>query len=412
GSMSAMPAVLERSSAPDAVGGVGRALEGVREVELRRLSDAEVEHGLGALRRAAGMLDAETARWLREAERRGAHEREGHSSMASWVEHRFATTWGDAARQVRMARALEEMPATREALYSGEVSTTAVGQLVEAREANPKEFSRVESVLVDAARTLPVRDLRKAVTHWRDAVDAEAVAREERDRFERRGLNISPTLDRMVRLDGNLDPETGQTVLTAVQAVIDADARRGPTDRRTPAQRRADALGVVCRQWLARSDRPVVGGERPHITVVVDLEALEGRTGYRCELSDTGAITPEAARRWACDAKVSRVITRGRSEPIEIGRASKVVPAGIRRALVVRDGGCAFPGCHRPPSWTVPHHIRHWTDGGETNLSNLALFCWEHHDRFHHDGFSVRIVDGKPVVTRPDGTVMENRAPP
>jgi len=57
----------------------------------------------------------------------------------------------------------------------------------------------------------------------------------------------------------------------------------------------------------------------------------------------------------------------------------------------------------------------HWevrADGGETGLANLALFCWEHHDQFHHDGFGVQIVDGRPVFTRPDGTVMENRAPP
>jgi hypothetical protein len=73
----------------------------------------------------------------------------------------------------------------------------------------------------------------------------------------------------MVRVDGDLDPQTGQTVITTLRAVTDAEARGGGgEDTRTPAQRRADALGEVCRQWLDRTDRPSVGGERPHLTVV------------------------------------------------------------------------------------------------------------------------------------------------
>jgi Domain of unknown function (DUF222)/HNH endonuclease len=409
--MSAVPAIVERPAA-EASRGLAGALERLRVIDVRRLSDDEVETGLSALRRAAGMLDAETARWLSEAERRGTHEREGHLSMSSWVEHRFHTTWGDAARRVQMARALEEMPATRDAMYDGEVSTAAVGQLVAARESNPEEFSRSEGLLVDAARSLPLRDLRKAVSSWREGLDAEAATREERERFERRGLNVSPTPDGMVRLDANLDPETGQTVMTAVQAVVDAWARRGGTDPRTPGQRRADAIGEVCRQWLGLSDRPQVAGERPHVTVIVDLEALGDRPGRRCELADTGRITAEAARKWACDAAVSRVVTRGRSEPLEIGRATRIVPSAIHRALVVRDGGCAFPVCDRPPSWTFAHHIKHWSRGGETALSNLVLVCSEHHDRLHHAGFRVEIVDGRPVFRRPDGTLMETRSPP
>ena len=68
----------------------------------------------------------------------------------------------------------------------------------------------------------------------------------------------SISLEGMVRVDGDLDPETGETVLTALGAVMDAEVRSGAEDGRTPAQRRADALGEVCRQWLDRSDRPSV----------------------------------------------------------------------------------------------------------------------------------------------------------
>src|SRR5439155_25666366 len=139
---------------------------------------------------------------------------------------------------------------------------------------------------------------------------------EEQERFERRGLAVSPLIDGMVRVDANLDPETGQSLITAISCITDHWARSGEQDRRTPAQRRCDALGEICRGHLDRGDRPVVGGERPHLTVMIDLESLEGRAGRRCELTDTGGITPEAARRLACDASVARVITKGSSEPL------------------------------------------------------------------------------------------------
>ena len=73
-------------------------------------------------------------------------------------------------------------------------------------------------------------------------------------------------------VDGDLDPECRETLVTALRAVLDSEARSGGNEeRRTPAQRRADALGEICRQWLDLADRPSVAGERPHITVTVDL---------------------------------------------------------------------------------------------------------------------------------------------
>jgi hypothetical protein len=243
-------------------------------------------------------------------------------------------------------------------------------------------------------------------------VDEDAARKADRDRYDRRGLHVSATFEGMVRVDGNLDPETGQTLLTALRSVTDAWARNGSAeDSRTPAQRKCDALGEITRQWLDRSDRPVVGGERPHITVTLDLEALEGRAGRPCELDEAGTLAPDSARRIACDASVARVIVRGGSEPMDVGRRTPVVPASLRRAVVVRDGGCRFPGCDRPAPWCDAHHGRHWADGGETRLSNLVLLCRRHH-RMVHDGFGLEMTDGGPRFYRPDGTPLEDRAPP
>jgi Domain of unknown function (DUF222)/HNH endonuclease len=217
----------------------------------------------------------------------------------------------------------------------------------------------------------------------------------------------------MVRLDGNLDPETGETLITALRAVLDADARaRDPEDNRSPAQRRADALGEVCRQWLDRSDRMAVAGERPHVTVIVDLLTLQGADG-KSEFGHTGPILPQITQLWMCDASIARVVLGPKSEPLDIGRSTPVVPAPMRRAVVVRDRTCRFPGCDHPHPWCDAHHVVHWADGGRTPLGNLVLLCRRHH-RLIHDpgGFCLEMVHGRPVFRRSDGSPLEDRAPP
>jgi hypothetical protein len=303
------------------------------------------------------------------------------------------------------------MPAVARAFGEGEVSGSAVQVLSVAREAAPEAFARSEPALLEAARWMPFGELRRVVDMWRIAADPERAMEDEDRRFERRYLNAFPTVEGMVRVDGELDAETGQTLISALRAVVDVESRTSTTaDARTPAQRRADALGEVCRQWLGSLDRPTVAGERPNVVVTMDVSALAAHAG-EARLEDVGAVTAATARQLACDANVSRVITRGASEPLELGRRTKVVPAPLRRAVAVRDRGCRFPGCGRPPGWSDAHHVRHWADGGETSLGNLVLLCRPHH-RAIHRGFGVAMVDGRPRFTRPDGAPIADRGPP
>ena len=363
------------------------------------------------LERASRVLDAERARRLVEIERRGTWAVDGHLSVVSWLAARVRVGFGRASQQVKMSRALRAMPVTSDALGSGELSSEAARSLVSAREAAPEAFSEAEAMLVDAAGLLPVREFRAAIAYWRQAADASAEETRARRVYEGRHLHVSPTIQGTVRIDGDLDPESGQTVLVALRAMQDAWARDGDEDRRTAPQRRADALTELCRAWLDRIDRPQVAGERPHVVVTVDLETLEGKLGKRSQLEDTGPITSRMARRLACDAGVSRVVVRGGSEPLDVGRRTPVVPTGIRRALVIRDGGCRFPACGRPQAWCDAHHVEHWADGGETALENLVLLCRRHHRAVHED-FRVEMIEGRPAFSRPDGSRLEDRAPP
>ncbi len=385
-------------------------LEELAAEDVRLATDEELEAGLVEIERAVGVLEAERARRVAELARRGTYARDGYLSPTAWLAHRLRVAAQAAARYLRWARALERLPGTHRALAEGGITLSAAAVLVAAAEAHPEHIGEGEPVLLQAARTLSVRDLRRAVAYWGQLVDAEALEREAEERHQRRRLYVSPTLGGMVRVDGDLDPETGQVLISALRAITDAEAR-APGDRRSPAERRADALGEICRAYLERPDRPAVGGERPQLTLTVDLQVLQGRGPGRCELEDVGPISPEQARRLACDAQLVRVITAGGSQPLDVGRRTPVVPAPLRRAVVLRDGGCRFPGCGRPPGWCDAHHVVHWARGGRTALDNLVLLCRPHH-RMLHRGFGVRMVQGRPVFTRPDGSVLEDRAPP
>ncbi|MFD0820970.1 HNH endonuclease signature motif containing protein, partial [Micromonospora zhanjiangensis] len=118
---------------------------------------------------------------------------------------------------------------------------------------------------------------------------------------------------------------------------------------------------------------------------------------------DTGeAITAAAARRLACDAGIVPAVLAGAGQVLDLGRQRRLFSGPLRRALVLRDGGCAFPGCDRPPRWTDGHHIVHWADGGETSLANAVLLCRYHHRVVHRGEWQVRLgADGLPEFLPP-----------
>ncbi|QJY46887.1 DUF222 domain-containing protein [Pseudonocardia broussonetiae] len=187
----------------------------------------------------------------------------------------------------------------------------------------------------------------------------------------------------------------------AIAAVIDAKAAplTADDDRLAP-QRHAEALADICGYVLDHGDLPDTGGRRPLLTVTVRLEDLEHRA-RSAMLEFGGTLTPAALRTLACDAGVIPVVMNGAGQPLDIGRATRTIPDGLRRAVTARDRGCAHPGCDRPPSWSEIHHIHHWEHGGPTRLDNLVMLCKAHHRQIHHTDWQVRIRDGLPEFLPP-----------
>jgi len=336
------------------------------------------------LRGEITMIEAQAAATLAEIDGGALFENTGHLSAAGLLRDRGDSA-GEASRRVGEARALQQNPEVYEAFAAAVLDRPRVGLLLSAAKVSTELFARDVKLLIETVSGLSLSDSRRAVDYWKQAADQHAAQENADHLHRRRHLHVSATLGGMVRIDGELDPAGGQIVLTALRSLTDAQ-QLDPEDGREPAQRRADALVDLCADHLTHGDSPVSGTFRPQVSVILSLEALRGDPGRPCELDDGPVVTPETARRIACDSSVSRVITGGESEVLDVGRATRTVPAAIRKALIIRDRHCRFAGCDRPHRWCDAHHVEHWADGGATSLDNLILLCRRHHRAVHEGG--------------------------
>jgi hypothetical protein len=120
-----------------------------------------------------------------------------------------------------------------------------------------------------------------------------------------------------------------------------------------------------------------------------ELDAAFGLTGL------PEPPPPDPEQQHAHRERLIRWLLRAPSEILDYGREERIVPPGLRRVLARRDGGCIYPQCTRPPQHTHAHHVTHWADGGETNLTNLASLCHTHHHAIHEHNIQITPTPGK-----------------
>jgi Domain of unknown function (DUF222)/HNH endonuclease len=345
---------------------------------------------LRELRRFADRVEFEWLRRVREHDRAMEWAVEDSASPAAWLRSNVSLAPGEARATIQVARKLDHFPGLAEAFAAGDVSRQHAAVLTTA--ATPERLEPLQALepqLVDAAKAMDPRQFRWVVHHACGAIDGDGGVTQDRDQFAKRHFHASPTFEGMVQVDGLLDPEIGETLLTALAAC--EPAKKDPNDTRTPAQRRADALGDIARHSLVCAEPKQHKGRRrgrPNISVHSDLQMLEARapeavSDIRAEAEHVGRLSQATLLRLSCDANISRVITDGRSQVLDIGRSTRTIPPAIWRALVARDRHCRHPGCDRSPGWCEGHHIQHWEHGGPTSLENLMLLCWRHHRAIH-----------------------------
>lgn len=361
--------------------------------ELATIGDDDLEVSIVELRQ---QMDADHAEWLMrigEYDRRQLADVRHRLSTTGWLRSTFRMTGRAASSTLRQSRGLLRMPKVAAAATAGVIGPAVVALLDRARRRHPDEFSDHESVFADVASYLDPTDMRRAVTHWEQQVDyPSAVARAEAQRSRRR-LSMNQTWDGMWAVSGELDPETGSLVDTALRSIADR-SNLDSEDRRRPWQVRADALAELCEHSLRRGSAPTSGGVKPHVTLTIDTEALLGLRQALGTIDDT-VVPPSVARRLSCDSTIVRMILDEHATPIDVGRATRTIPPALRRALDARDRGCQWTGCDAPTDWCDAHHIEHWADGGPTDLTNLVLLCRTHHTAMHQDA------DAGPTIRQP-----------
>jgi hypothetical protein len=400
------------------------------------------------------------------------HHRQGWrnthcSSTDEWLAWRLGIHRHTAQERLRTALALEHLPLTSQAMERGELSFSKVRTLT--RAATPEN----EAVLLDFARAGSAANLDRFIRGWR-LLDRKSEVTAEQLRHERRRFSAFVDADGMVVVRGRLDPEVGAVLMRAVEAATDAlyrdleSASRAVAEAElgeaTPAQRRADAVGLLAERALAAgfgeiqltgqdgcaddragslpaeskdhdpadplpaesgeddSENPLPAGSRPAplsgtraerymVMLHVDSATLcdHGEAGLS-ELHDGTRVSAETSRRLACDCSVVTIHRGPNGEVTGAGRRMRTVNPQLRRALEARDRGCRFPGCGA--RFTEAHHVVHWQDGGETTLENCLLLCRLHHRAVHEGGVTVCLdVNAQAVFFTPKGKALA-AAPP
>jgi Domain of unknown function (DUF222)/HNH endonuclease len=383
------------------------------------LQDLPLEQLEDELCRLAAQINAGMARWLRlvaECDRREAWGNTGCRSCAEWIAWRCSLSPRAAREHVRVARALGELPLTRRAFERGSLSYAKARVLT--RVAKPES----EAKLLELAEHATASQLERMLAAYRRYSTEDAV-----EAHEARYVSWHFDDDGSLCLNARLPGEQGALLLAALEASREAlfaeqsGEERGPAgppgqieqEREHPRPTNADALCAMAETALARPPTALPAAERHQIVLHVDIDALAHDARGRVWLRDGPALSPETARRLACDASVVTLVEKD-GEPLSVGRRTRAIPPAVRRALDSRDRGCRFPGCDNR-RWVDAHHIRHWAAGGETGLDNLVLLCRHHHHLLHEGGFEVeRLAGDELVFRRPDGRAIPRspRLPP
>jgi hypothetical protein len=361
--------------------------------DLAELSFAELEQELAGL---AAHIYAGTCRWLELVAEVDRRDKLVGCTCAQWLAWRCGLTPRTAREHVRVARALDRLPAIRAGFARGQLSFAKVRALT--RVAEPAN----EEGLLELALELTAAQLERALRAYRRVTTEEAAAVQEAAYLDWYWGEDGPLVVR-----GRLAPEDGALLLKALGAGYAALREGGSAEPRPTS---ADALAAVAELALSGGERS--GGDRHQVVVHVDEAALSGGEGG-CELAEGPALAPETARRLACDASIVELKERD-GEPLSVGRKTRSIPPALRRALRRRDRGCRFPGCesHR---FVDAHHIEHWAHGGETSIDNLVLLCRRHHRLLHEGDYSVqRLPTGALRFRYPWGQPLPDspRSPP
>ncbi|WP_169925983.1 HNH endonuclease [Serinibacter salmoneus] len=412
---------------------------------------AGASHDPGA-REAATALDAAASILGVQRLRVVGLARRHHESATSGRDREF-TSWranstkqgiGAARTEEETGRTLARLSTIREAAGAGTVSeghVRAIAGVLERAPENVRDrLMEREGEILRRAQEATVPDLRKELRAAAAALEADQADRDfEVARQNRRLFLINKRGG--VAVEGFLDAVAGATLRTALEAVTQAPTAE---DQRTAEQRRADGLLAIAERTLSQGVTRPGAQIRPTLTVLIrhdawllllarrrqacpkgpegigsQAPAADGRSTRRtgeafarsrlrqepalAELLD-GTLIPFAALEvMACDAFTQRVVLDPQGAPLDVGRTQRTFTGDLRRAILVRDRHCQYPGCSMRASWCEVHHILYWSRQGATSQENGITLCSAHHHQVHDERLTITPIAGGFQFTTPSG---------
>lgn len=384
------------------MGNLASAVDELLAVDPRDVPTVALREEIVELYKQASRLQAAILDRVEAFDRLGGAKATPHVTTAAWLRATTRLSPTASYRDLHLARDLKDaLPATRAALRDGAIHATQAQQIASLRPAiGDDSLAKAEPQLVDYATRVSAKELTAAITHVKHMYGRENNDKDEQDDYAARKLHSSTTIHGIGVGQWTLHPAGQEIVQTALHAL----SKPIPGDDRTPAQRRADALITMAELALRSGQLPITGGVKPHVTVIVRNETLANAPGAPAADYAFGATTSaEWARRFACDAAVSRIVMGPNSEILDAGRTVRTFTAAQLRAIVARDRHCIWTGCDAPPGWCDAHHKTHWADGGPTEINNGVLLCGRHHDRVHNAHHA--------ITKQPDGTFVVDPRP-
>lgn len=384
-------------------------------------SDQELIEAMQSWGRARRIVDAGLAALAGEVARRsslelgydGLAQRAG-ARTADILVSRLTGTTGTEARTITTVGTMMGTPsawmsevATRVSV--GEVSVGAAAA-IQSGLGSPSptvaadDLADAAHALLSTVGSLPPEKVARRARELRDELDEDGVAGREELMREKRFLRLTPQSDGMTRLTGLLDPESAALVVDAVDAVTsprrggprfvdpDAAARADAivADPRSTEQVALDALVQMVRIACAADGGRVFGVREPSVRVHVSLDDLERRSGIAHLEGQSAAVSVATAERIACADGLVPILFNQSGRALELGRSQRCFSHHQRTVLAAIWGGCAHPGCDRPPSWTEAHHINEWhAERGSTDVDDGVLLCRHHHLMVHNNGWKI-----------------------
>ena len=403
-----------------------------RSVEAcRSASDASVMEWLRLAGEARKIADAWVAVAAGEMQRRsdpslggaGLARREGARTPEELVKSATGATGRDAVVALRVGRlAQTDGSVLGGAVVEGSVSVPAAEAIragLEGADAPAELVAEATQLLCDEAATLDPDRLRTRAREVRDELDEAGIAGREAVLRGRRSLRRVDLRDGMKRLIWDYDPLTAG-VVDEIYDRATSPRRGGPRfvetdevaradalerDERTTEQIASDAFTELLRQAATLPTEVLLGKGTPAVRVLVPAADLVAGTGHGVIEGSGEAISIGTVQALACANGTQPALIDSLGNVLDLGREQRLYSRHQRVALAIRDGGCLWKGCERPPSWCEAHHIDHYVrDHGRTDLDRGVLLCKHHHLKLHNGGWEIRRREGRYWLHSPPGS--------